>query len=316
MALGASAGAQPAGGPGAPPADTPGQPASDANAGQPPAPGAPRVATATFTLSGSHAFSTSLSDAPGSFSVDRGSATLAVNVPAREEDMVTLTLTGEVASFNFDGATAFFPGVDQPWDGVFSLDAGVRYAGKATRQLRYFASLFVASDAESGADFEDSITFGGTAGVAYYLSESFSISLAARVRTQLEDDVFAIPLPGFDWQIDKEWNLYTSFRGGGPNVILDYAPSDAWTYSLGVGYRTMDFRLDDTGAAPGGVGGERRVPIFLGVVHRPHAQIELGAQVGVVAWHELKLEDAAGNTISRADADPSFFVGLSAMFKF
>lgn len=186
------------------------------------------------------------------------------------------------------------------------------------------AQVFLAPSArwsyESGASTSDAVTYGVFGGVSWQVSDNLRIGPAFGAFTELEgSDINFFPALIVDWQITDRWSFETGAGIGatqGPGVRLAYAYSDAVDISLGVRYENTEFRLDNTGLAPGGVGQDSSVPVVLALDYNPNPGVSLSAFVGAAFEGELKVENAAGATISKQSYDTAPVAGLSFRLRF
>jgi hypothetical protein len=255
---------------------------------------------------GEHAFTSNVDEA-GDVSITRATGELSFDFKIFDQTRMGLDWKSERSWYNFDGATGFAAGFDAPWGDTQQHEVGLSFLGRVDDNWGWFARGFVNSSFEDDADFGDSITGGGGGGAQYRFSDTFALSGGLLVVSRLEDQVAVFPLIGIDWKITDTLKLES--RGLGAR--LSSTLSDAATLYLQGGYETRDFRLDDEGAAPGGVGRDRRVPIFVGLDYAFEKSVTLGLRAGVYAWNEYRLEDQGGVKLSELDGDPQPFVGLS-----
>ncbi|MDX2117395.1 MAG: DUF6268 family outer membrane beta-barrel protein [Planctomycetota bacterium] len=269
-------------------------------------------ATLDFNLN--HAFRADLSDGPGKVSVTRGGAELGVTGPLFERTLLITKLGTEISGYDFKDATAFAPTTGEPWDTIYdySLSAGVTHI--YDEKWSSIAIFRVRSTGESGADFGDTLTYGGFVGGTYAVNERLRLGLSVGVSTQIEDNLQVLPLPSVYWKIADEWTLDVgSLRG----VSLAYQPSEQWKFWGFFDYSARSFRLDENnGAAPGGVGRDKSFNAAINATWSPTKQISLTASAGYIFGQELVLDNAAGDRIRKDDVDATPFLGISADFRF
>jgi hypothetical protein len=133
------------------------------------------------------------------------------------------------------------------------------------------------------------------------------------VWSQLEDSPILIPLPQIDWWLNERVRLTT---GGRLGLTLAYAANEDLTFSIGGEYELREFRLRDDGAAPDGVGRDRRVPIAAGIGYRPTRQLSVELTGGAYLWQQFRLLDAGGNTLSEIDLKPTPFASIQVVYRF
>jgi hypothetical protein len=267
----------------------------------------------SFTLSGSHAFSTDFDKTPGSVAVSRAGAELGILIPTGEKSRLAVNLDWTTSFYDFKDATGFAPGFSEPWSDIHAVDLSAIYSQPLGGKWGMVLGATIGSAGEEGAEFSDTLTYGGFGAVSHQCTETFSASLGLFVQSRIEDNVLIIPIPGIDWKISDEWRLATLNR---PGLSLLYTPSKAWTFSLGATFEGKEFRLNDRDAAPEGVGRDRAVPIELGFEYAPSRNITLGGYAGVYAYRKFRLEDTNGNKISEFESEATPVVGLNIKFAF
>lgn len=273
----------------------------------------PRVQT-QFILRGEHSFETDLKDSAGSVSIDRAGAELDSRIMIGNRSRLSLSLNSEYSWYNFKDATGFANGFSEPWDDTLQTNISATFSTQATKQWSWFVGAGIDDSIQTGATFVDGLTGGIYAGASYAINEHLTIGLGAAIRSRLEDDGQVLPIPVIEWQIADKWRLETTAEIGGRGAALSYQPTEALQFKLSGAYYAREFRLDDSAAAPEGVGRDHRVPIALGVEWHITRQAAVGAHVGVDVYQEYTLLDTDGNKLSQIESKPDVFAG--AMFSF
>lgn len=281
---------------------------------EPPPPPQKKV-HATLSLGGEYGTSANFKDAPGDVSVARSEAKLNLTFPAGERGRVNVGLASEASFYNFDGATAFAPGFTEPWDDAFRHRLRFLYSRRASLHVAWFLSGYVSVAGEAGAKFQDSVTYGGYAGVNYLISDTLTLGLGVFASTQLEDDPTVFPFLTVDWEIVPGLTLSNTAEQG-PGGQLAWKPFEDWTFVIGGEYAAREFRLDGDGAQPRGVGQDRRIRAYLGASWAATSQVTLSGRFGIDFHQEYELQSPAGNEVSQVDADPSAFLSLEVKFSF
>lgn len=172
---------------------------------------------------------------------------------------------------------------------------------------------------ESGASTGDSQTWGLLAGVSWRLSDTLTLGPGIGVFDRLEESTAIFPILVIDWDISERWNLSTG-RGlaasQGPGLTLAYQATNSWSLGVTGRYEQIDFRLDDTGPAPGGVGRDEVFPLVFSAAWSPSPGKRLSLFAGAEFGGELELADAGGTTIANSDYDAPFIFGGSFSLRF
>lgn len=207
----------------------------------------------------------------------------------------------------------------EPWGDVHSLRFSIPLRWRVDSKWSAFVSPTLRFTAESGADFNDAVTGGGFAGVAYRVNDRLTIGPGIGILTQLEDSTQVIPVLIIDWKITDTLSLNTGRGVGatlGPGLALNWKPSSQWELTLGGRMESLRFRLDDEGEAPDGIGDDRAFPIYLGAVYRFTPLVQLSLFGGVEVGGELRLEDENGSKITEQDHDTAGFLGVTFSARF
>ena len=171
---------------------------------------------------------------------------------------------------------------------------------------------------EQGADTSDALVWGALFGVTRQFSPDLTLGLGVGVFDDLEE-TRAFPVLLVDWRIDERWRLANPYRAGpsgGAGLELAYKFNDEWEFGGGGTWRSVRFRLDDTGPVPGGIGESRSVPLFLRTTWLASRDVRLDFYAGAAVGGNLKLMDRAGNDLADEDVDTAPFVGVTLRTRF
>ena len=216
-----------------------------------------------FTLDGGFAVQSEadLDGGAGAYSLDRVFLSAGVDYRWNYRNSVGLSVGGGTTEYTFKDAGAT---VDGPWGDIDDLRVSVpmRFALGQTSTL--FAIPTLRYNGESKADSGDSQTWGLLGGVAWRLNEDLTIGPGLGAFSRLEGSARVFPILLIDWNFGERWNLSTG-RGlassQGPGLTLGYRISEQWRLGLAGRYEETQFRLDENGSTPGGVGEDRALPL-------------------------------------------------------
>jgi hypothetical protein len=219
--------------------------------------------------------------------------------------------------YNYDGYS-FSRGsgiaATAPWENVHSFSLGVPVRKGINDDWSAFFIPSIRSTGESGSSFEDTITGGVLAGVAYRFGERLTIGPGIGVFSQLEDSATIIPILIIDWKITDKLSLETGRGLGatlGPGLTLNYQADRQWSFAIGGRYEKLRFRLDDNGAVAGGIGEDRSFPLFVSSTYSYSPKIQISLVGGFEFGTELAVEDSDGRRITKESADPGGFLGFT-----
>ena len=272
----------------------------------------------SVTLQGGYLyqFDTDIDDG-GSFRVDRIFFEGGPSYSTDAGNSVSLSVGYGRDEYSFSGREGF-AGL-KPWEDVNTLRFSLPARWRFDQNWSLFVSPTLRFNAESGADWGDSVTGGIFAGVSYRVNERLSIGPGFGVLGQLEDSTRFIPVLVINWKITDTLSLTTGPTVAatlGPGLALNWEPSSKWSFSLGGRAESLRFRLDEDGQVPDGIGDDRSFPIYCGAVYHFTPRIRAGLIGGVELGGKLTLEDKNGHKVADEDYDPAGFFGLTFSARF
>lgn len=214
----------------------------------------------------------------------------------------------------------FGDGAAPLWGDIRVLALSVPMRFEVANGPRIFLAPQLRRSYESGASTSDSATYGLFAGASWQVSDTLRIGPAFGAFSQLEGGgIDAFPALIVDWDISDRWNLSTGAGVAatrGPGLRLSYAYSNALDFGLGVRLESGEFRLDDSGLAPGGIGEDRSVPVVFSMDYAPNPGFAVSGFVGAAFDGELTVEDSTGARVSKQSYDTAPVGGLSLRLRF
>ena len=227
-----------------------------------------------------------------------------------------VTLSYDYLNYSFSNASAF--GWVAPWNVVQRYGVAVPLSFRVGDDW----SLGFAPSAdwvkENGANAGDSLVWGATFSGVKQFEGGNLLGLGAGVFYRIEK-TSAFPFLIVDWRIDDRWRLVNPLSSGptGPaGLELNYRFDGNWTAGIGAAYRSLRFRLSDTGPVRNGVGEERGVPVFVHVTRSLGNEMALHFYGGVVAGGSLRVENSSGDQVQKEDFDPAPLLGLTLSGRF
>jgi len=221
-----------------------------------------------------------------------------------------------LGTFNY----AFDDAVSEPWEDIRDVRFSAPVRFRAFETVSVIVSPQVRWDYETGASASDGFTYGLFAGAVWRVSNNLSIGPAFGVFSQLEGsglDVFPALL--IDWDISEKWELTTAAGLGateGPGLSLNYKFRENMSLSLTARYERLEFRVDDTGAAPGGVGEDESFPVVVSFQYDPSPVFSVSAFAGAEFDGQLTIADADGRRLERQSYDTAPIAGFAVRLRF
>lgn len=268
----------------------------------------------TANAIGAHQSEADMTDNGGSFNVDRWFVNGGAMFAWSARTSVGVSVGGGKAIYEFDGNR--FGG--DWWNDI--TDTRVSLVGRVglgkTGVLTVIPTL--RNNTEDGAGSGDGQTYGLFVAASWRVSEDLTIGPGLGVFSRLEDGTRIFPVLAIDWDISDRWNLATGNGAGssqGPGLTLKYKLSDAWSFGLTGRYEEFEFRLNNTGFAPGGVGRDQSFPIVASAVLTPNPKLKFSVFAGASMLGNLEVKEVGGGRLE-SDYDAALLVGASAEIRF
>jgi hypothetical protein len=275
-----------------------------------------RTTQAVVSFNADHSFATDFDEGPGEFAATRAGGSVRVAIPAYEKAQVAFDVGYDRWEFDFKDATTLDAADGEPWSGVNDVNATVTFANRIDDQWSYVTGAFVRSAFADGADAGEGFTFGGILGVTYAFSDRFSLGGGLIASSVIEDDWRVLPIMTIDWKINDKLSLRTNPGVGRRIIGLSYQATDALRLTLGTGSERVEFRLEDDGPEPKGVGRFSRLPVALDVTYDISHRFSVNGYVGYLFSQEVVLDTEDGDRVRREDADPAFGLGAGVSWRF
>lgn len=271
----------------------------------------------TLDAAGAHQSETDLKDFNGGFSIDQWFVSAGVDYGWSRRDSVGLSVGGGKSNYEFNELSEF--GGGQPWESIedFRVALNGRFGFGDTGSIFIIPTLRY--NGEKGASKSDSRTWGLLSAITWRLNENLTIGPGFGVFGKLEDGTRFFPILAIDWNINDRWNLSTG-RGlaasRGPGLTLSYKLNDDWSLGLAGRYEDQEFRLDDKGVAPGGVGRDQSVPLVFNASLTPSRNLNLNVFAGIEFAGKLKLKNADDVIVDESKYDPAPIFGATFQYRF
>lgn len=281
----------------------------------------PKVRVYQLTGSTRHVFDSDIDQADGSVQTTVFETGLGVDAPLTDRASFGAHVKTGVRDYDFDGGTGLSSAGRQPWGAARSLGLNASITYQRSEQLWLFAGVNGSTTGEDGAEFDQTLTGGGSLGAFYKFSQSLTLGLGVTVQSRLEDDPLILPFPTVNWLFSDtesgQWRLRIGGSGRGVTSIVGagvtFSPSDELSFTGGVGLSGLgdEFRLDKDGPVPNGVARDEAIPLLLGLDWKPTRSFQLGAFVGASLARDLELLDEAGDTVGEVDVDTAPILGAT-----
>ena len=269
-----------------------------------------------LSTSSNYQFETDIDDG-GEFSLYR--ITGGVNVLYNFNPCTTLdTSVGyEYLNYDFgdDGYSRF------PWNKIHSGSVRSVLRWRESEQWEYFGGPIFTLGMEEGADWEDSIGGGLTAGFKYFHSDTLTIGAGLTGMSQFEKgDPLIIPMILLNWKFAPGWQLRNALNDlgskGGTGLEVAWRCFGPLELVAGAQYMRRDFRLSESGGGNDGIGQERGIPLYVMANMDVTKNMRLSVFGGGIVNGKIRLEDNNGDAIRSEDYDATPIAGARLGFMF
>lgn len=224
---------------------------------------------------------------------------------------VGVAFTYDYLDYSFDNPAAF--GGVAPWGAVRRYGVAVPLGFNLGQGWVLGIAPSVDWMSETGADQGESLQYGALVSAMRFFPDGNRLGLGVAAYSRLEK-TSVFPILIVDWKLGDRWRLVNPLPAGptgGAGLELDYRLDNGWNLGLGAAYRTLRFRLSETGPVADGIGEESGVPVFLRASTELAKGVALRLYAGMVTGSELRVETASGALLRKVDADPSLLLGVT-----
>jgi hypothetical protein len=264
----------------------------------------------TFSYTPVYQFETDLKGG-GKFDVTRHFFRFDVMRPFSKELMMGLGLSYDFEKWNFSGVSNVAGAT--PWSKIHRPGISLPISYSMSQNWRFGFTPAIEFSGESGAELDQSFTYGGVFSLAHSIDSSFHLGLGLGIFNQLEKYKF-FPFIIINWKITEQLRLSNPFRAGpaGPaGLELIYTPTTKWELGIGGAYRSYRFRLDDKSAEPNGIGEVEFLATFVRIGRKLGSNLSIDLAGGALFDGKLTIENASGNDIGSTEYDPAPFLALT-----
>jgi len=206
-----------------------------------------------------------------------------------------------------------------PWEQTHRLGVSASLNARSRFGWSYSVRPFVQWFSEAGTLDKDAMRYGTAAAVLTGLSRHKRIGAGMRVYRDIDGDTGIAPIVIIDWRLNDRWTLgnpreadFTAPAG----LEIRYHDGGNWRFGLAGVYHSEEFRLDEAGAAPGGIGENEGLLSFLRITRQWGSALSVHGYLGAVFAGELQVEDADGVRLAASDHDTAPFAALSLEGRF
>jgi hypothetical protein len=221
----------------------------------------------------------------------------------------------QYGDFSDDGNSGY------SWDRIHTGVIRSVLRWRESEQWEYFGGTIFTLGMEEGADWEDSIGGGLTAGFKYFHSDTLTIGAGLIGLSQLEkDDPLLVPVIILNWKFAPNWQLRNALNDlgskGGTGLEVAWRCFGPLELVAGAQVMRRDFRLSEKGAVADGIGQERGYPVYVMANMDLTRNMRLSVFGGAIMNGKIRVEDKNGDALASHDYDPAPIAGARLGFMF
>lgn len=255
-------------------------------------------------------------DNGGSFSLSSAQLRLAYIKPVSTQTLAGISFNYNHIDYTFTSPSAF--GGQAPWDKIRSIDIGFPVLGRLSEQWSYMLVPSLGTYGEYDARQSDSRTYGIVLAAGYRVAPGRRIGFGVGAFDRLDESKL-FPFLSLNWQLTDQLTISNPLRAGptgAAGLELSYRLKHQWETGLGFARRNLLFRLDETGAAPGGSGAQIGRLAYLRLSRNLDLYTRLSLHLGVVRESTLELRARNDALLASTDNDTAPMLALSFESRF
>ncbi|MFQ3573601.1 MAG: DUF6268 family outer membrane beta-barrel protein [Thermodesulfovibrionales bacterium] len=269
----------------------------------------------SFSTTYMHQFNADL-DGGGDFSVDR--LFLRADAKKRLSDTFTMGIGINYVFHDYSFADGTFNPLSKPWKQVHALDLSVNSLFVIDKGWNLFVAPSIGVAGASGANWSDSLIYGGIIWTSYRLNPGLLLGAGAGLFSK-QKDFSGFPIIVVDWKISDRLRLSNPVNPGptGPaGLELSYMFDEVSSVAMGGAYRSLRFRLSNSSTLSDGIGEDKAFPLWIRFSTKIGSLGTLSLHGGTMVGGKLTLRDSWDNKVAVKDYKSSPFLSATLMFKF
>jgi hypothetical protein len=262
------------------------------------------------SASSSYQFKSNL-DGGGDVSIAHYGISVSGTAPLTARAGFGVSMSYNREEYNFSNTDGFL--VQNPWHQINRMSLVMRLGYKLTDEWSIGGGPVVQNAGEDGANFGDSLMYGGMVSAIYRANPDLTIGFGTGVFYRL-DETRVFPSLIVSWKITDRLRLGNSYRLGtaGPaGLELSYKLDENWEAAAGGGHRSSRFRLDKDGSTPGGIGENSNWPVYARLSRKLGSMIHLDLYGGAAFGGKMKLQNSNGNDIGSVNYNTAPLAGFN-----
>lgn len=233
----------------------------------------------------------------------------------------SLGLGAENRGYDFRNLDSLHPGIQSPLNQVIATRVAPGLSYRIDDAWRLFAGASWLTSGGVGTSIRSATMWGGAAGVIYQWTPEFRLAVGVTGAQRLGEAFLVVPLLGFNWQINPDWNLVggnvaDAINGPTLGVQLGRQLTERWSvFGLG-GFVDTFTRFAPDSTIPDGSLRNRAASVQVGTECRLDDTFTVRLSAGARIFQQYTFRNASGSQLASAGADTSAVVALSVRAAF
>lgn len=225
---------------------------------------------------------------------------------------LTLETAYENRVYKLRGLDDVLPNAGVPTAAFHGVGFRVRYLQAVSKEWAGFIFGRVRCEYEAGIRPTRGLSWAVSPGVGYRFSNGLNLGFGVAFIDRIDEDLYIIPGPQFQWQINERWSA--ELLGAG--FLVQHRFSKRFKLGLSASFDSPRTRLNDSAPGSLGIFTDSRIPVQLRATWTPLENMDLQFRVGVDVYRELFFYDRDGNSLYSQRLDPTPHFGLRWSVRF
>ncbi|MFM7214290.1 MAG: DUF6268 family outer membrane beta-barrel protein [Verrucomicrobiota bacterium] len=227
----------------------------------------------------------------------------------------------ENRGYDFRNLDRLYPGIQSPLGQVIATRVAPGLSYRIDDKWRLFAGASWLTSGGVGTSIRSATMWGGAGGVIYQWTPEFRLAVGVTGAQRLGEPFLLVPLLGFNWQIDPDWNLVggnvaDAINGPTLGIQLGRQLTERWSvFGLG-GFVDTFTRFATDSTIPDGSLRNRAGSVHVGTECRLDDTFTVRFSAGARIFQQYTFRNASGNQLTSAGAATSAVVALSVRAAF
>ncbi len=235
-------------------------------------------------------------------------------IPFSVTDRLSLSARVGVSylGYEFHNFSSLLPGHASPLNSAISARVAPGFSYAVNDSWRLFGSGQWQFAGQDGASVQRATLWGAFAGASYQWTPNFNVFVGVAYSQRFYRSSLVLPVAGFDWQINEQWNLALRGDNGAANsggLKLSYRWDESWTFFGRGGYAEREVRLSPKSSIADGSVRFRGAPLEIGTDYHFNQNVTVSVFAGAMVGQDYTFTDAQRHRVLKQNASVAPTVG-------